>query len=200
MKQSLEQQQIEMQARWKNRQEPATLTDAAATNFRCAGCKKIHNVNIFRKWKNPTVSAWDIIHLHEWQRGKCPICRQALCLKERSTWVPDHDHTCCPKGQLCHQCLRGVLCGLCNSMLGMADDLTCVLRRGATYLETWRKRKILVKAPLRPINRISDDELITAYQTSGINRIAAELACSPQTIRKRLVKAGAVIRKAGTRP
>jgi len=48
--------------------------------------------------------------------GKCWIC------KTREATTIDHDHACCDKAYGCAKCVRGVLCGLCNSMLGLARD------------------------------------------------------------------------------
>jgi hypothetical protein len=57
--------------------------------------------------------------LHE-QDGVCPLCGQPggfLCC-EIVPLVIDHDHACCPGGYSCGTCIRGLLCGGCNSWLG----------------------------------------------------------------------------------
>jgi hypothetical protein len=45
----------------------------------------------------------------------------------------DHNHNCCTG---CSRCVRGVLCGRCNKMLGNALDDTERLRKGIEYLNT----------------------------------------------------------------
>jgi hypothetical protein len=59
------------------------------------------------------------------QGGVCAICGE-----EDTTQHPWHvDH--------CHQSgkIRGVLCSNCNKGIGMLDDSSALLRRGADYLE-----------------------------------------------------------------
>lgn len=50
----------------------------------------------------------------------------------------DHDHGCCPATRSCESCIRGLLCGGCNAILGMAGDDPKILRRAAEYLEESR--------------------------------------------------------------
>jgi len=69
------------------------------------------------------------------QDGKCAICRtddfggrwDALCV--------DHDHSCCSSTRGCGKCVRGLLCGNCNSILGLAQDNASRLRAAIEYLE-----------------------------------------------------------------
>lgn len=53
-------------------------------------------------------------------------------------WVVDHDHRCCGPVKSCERCRRGILCGRCNTALGMANDDPDLLRRLADYLEGHR--------------------------------------------------------------
>ena len=47
----------------------------------------------------------------------------------------DHDHSCCPsKNYTCGECVRGLICGLCNRGLGSFDDNPDALMRAASYL------------------------------------------------------------------
>lgn len=55
------------------------------------------------------------------QEGKCKICN------EKASLVVDHDHST--------GAVRGLICGFCNVMLGLARDDTEVLREAARYLE-----------------------------------------------------------------
>jgi DNA mismatch repair ATPase MutS len=60
------------------------------------------------------------------QRGKCKICNKPLHYDKRSTHI-DHCHT---SGKV-----RGLLCHLCNPMLGMAQDKIETLQSAIRYLK-----------------------------------------------------------------
>lgn len=62
--------------------------------------------------------------------GLCWSCKTAT-----ATHV-DHNHNCCPKGTGCANCVRGVLCHHCNSLLGFAKDDLSILKSAIIYLET----------------------------------------------------------------
>ncbi|MFO0417780.1 MAG: endonuclease domain-containing protein [Planctomycetota bacterium] len=68
--------------------------------------------------------------LYASQQGLC-----AACGKEEATQV-DHDHACCPGSQGCKKCVRGMLCGTCNSVLGYARDSVETLKACIVYLES----------------------------------------------------------------
>lgn len=46
----------------------------------------------------------------------------------------DHDHQCCAGRQGCAKCVRGVLCGRCNRLAGLADDEPTRLLKVSAYL------------------------------------------------------------------
>lgn len=70
-----------------------------------------------------TLDEWDSIYVL--QDFSCAIC---LTMDPgKRGWATDHDHE---TGKT-----RGILCQLCNSVLGYAKDSTTVLRRAALYLE-----------------------------------------------------------------
>lgn len=66
------------------------------------------------------------------QQNACAICTTA----EPGTkgWHIDHDHACCPGVGSCGNCVRGLLCGKCNLLLGHADDSTVRLDQAKAYL------------------------------------------------------------------
>lgn len=68
------------------------------------------------------------------QGSACGICFEPLVIGPQ-THI-DHDHTCCPGIGSCGECVRGILCGNCNSLLGMSNDNIDVLRSAIAYLES----------------------------------------------------------------
>lgn len=51
------------------------------------------------------------------QRGRCAICERPSARLE-----VDHDHRHCAGATGCRQCVRGLLCGRCNTALGRFGD------------------------------------------------------------------------------
>jgi hypothetical protein len=72
----------------------------------------------------------------------CEICgvnivdkiRHPVTGKIGSLIVVDHDHNCCPGATSCGQCVRGLICTMCNCGLGFARNDTTILRGMLTYL------------------------------------------------------------------
>ncbi|MGX9228632.1 endonuclease VII domain-containing protein [Streptomyces albus] len=71
--------------------------------------------------------------IHQYQRGKCPICAEPIG-KFRPGIVIDHDHSCCPGRKSCGRCVRGILHHQCNIALGMLRDDPDNAERAADYL------------------------------------------------------------------
>lgn len=72
------------------------------------------------------------------QNGVCTICG-AVCPSGHNLAV-DHDRSCCPGDKSCGKCVRELLCGTCNPMLGYAQDSVERLRSAIAYLERWHER------------------------------------------------------------
>lgn len=70
------------------------------------------------------------------QDYSCAICGTKRPGRNNSitSWAVDHDHSCCPGDRSCGECIRGLLCGNCNTMLGMAQDKPSRLDAAAAYL------------------------------------------------------------------
>lgn len=47
-------------------------------------------------------------------------CDRAGCNNRENLHI-DHDHACCPGNESCGKCIRGVLCGSCNVILGWVE-------------------------------------------------------------------------------
>lgn len=70
----------------------------------------------------------DVRSLWQQSGAKCAVCGQSDDGNARSLSI-DHDHAT--------GCLRGVLCGRCNSAIGLAGDSPERLRKLAEYLESF---------------------------------------------------------------
>lgn len=66
------------------------------------------------------------------QGGRCPICSKTI---SRDQCHIDHDHACCAGGNSCGECVRGILCGNCNSGLGLFNDDMESIARALEYLQ-----------------------------------------------------------------
>jgi hypothetical protein len=65
-----------------------------------------HRVERLRK-SHLTLSEYEILKQH--QNSRCALCR-----KEYPIFDIDHDHGHCPYARACKECIRGLLCRLCN--------------------------------------------------------------------------------------
>lgn len=71
--------------------------------------------------------------LIEKYQDKCWIC------KEKKAVAIDHDHLCCPGSTSCGNCVRGVLCSQCNSMIGLGQDKPSILIAASEYLISYKR-------------------------------------------------------------
>jgi hypothetical protein len=88
--------------------------------------------NYVKDWKLKSqygISTTDFNALVEQQGNKCKICSTPFSGAARSLTAPCVDH--------CHSTtkVRGILCGACNRMLGMAKDNISVLEAAIKYLQ-----------------------------------------------------------------
>ena len=78
----------------------------------------------------------------------CEVCGRDIVTKVRdgttgsyrSLLVVDHDHDCCPGSRSCGLCVRGLLCGTCNSAAGMLGDDPDRARALGVYLDRFTNR------------------------------------------------------------
>lgn len=69
----------------------------------------------------------DYLSLLSEQDGMCAICGTDTPNNGRNTFDVDHDHSCCPGHKSCGGCVRGLLCSLCNMVIGMyKEDLAVI--------------------------------------------------------------------------
>ncbi|MFJ6016824.1 endonuclease VII domain-containing protein [Streptomyces sp. NPDC092952] len=97
--------------------------------------------DIARRVRRYGLSYEQYAEIHQYQRGKCPICDEPIG-KFRQGIVIDHDHSCCLPGRTaCGNCVRGILHRECNSALGFLRDDADRAERAADYLREefpWR--------------------------------------------------------------
>lgn len=67
---------------------------------------------------------------------QCPICGDGVT---PDTLNIDHDHACCPENsRSCGECVRGVLCGMCNRGLGSFRDNIKSMERAIEWVSSGR--------------------------------------------------------------
>lgn len=77
-----------------------------------------------------------------------PLCM--ICTKYRARAV-DHDHKCCKGKTSCGACVRGLLCGNCNTILGRFGDSIERFLRAAQYLKEPPAKGLVMAAPKEPM-------------------------------------------------
>lgn len=95
----------------------------------CRPCHKWYRIN--RIYGLTRERFFEIVDL---QGGHCATCSETEGL------TVDHDHGCCaqPNRKTCGKCVRAILCGRCNSALGLARDDENVLDSLANYLRGFK--------------------------------------------------------------
>ena len=96
--------------------------------------KNARRTHVFRKY-GLTPERYD--EILQAQGGVCLGCGRNPSDSTREFAV-DHDHSCCPGKESCGECVRGILCGKCNSALGMVDDNIQTLTNLVSYLSKLR--------------------------------------------------------------
>ena len=77
-----------------------------------------------------TIARWNELLLLQGER--CAICQTDE--PGGINWHVDHDHACCPTDRTCGKCVRGLLCGKCNQLLGTAKDDVSILAKAIDYI------------------------------------------------------------------
>jgi hypothetical protein len=70
------------------------------------------------------------------QGGVCRLCERPP--GESRKLAIDHDHECCEGKRSCGDCIRGLLCGNCNTALGLVGDDTELLAKMIEYIKEFR--------------------------------------------------------------
>lgn len=64
----------------------------------------------------------------------CAICGLPWEVGQERYWHVDHNHACCDSDYSCGECIRGILCHMCNKGLGHFQDDVRRLSQAAEYL------------------------------------------------------------------
>jgi hypothetical protein len=73
---------------------------------------------------------WEWLHVKQGER--CALCGEPE--NKNSRLSLDHDHSCHGLGRSCKKCIRGLLCDLCNRMLGFVEQRELNRARFLDYL------------------------------------------------------------------
>lgn len=87
------------------------------------------------------------------QEGRCYLCGNDLPHDRKQIHI-DHDHACCPPGQSCAFCRRGLTHTKCNNGIGLFDDDPDLMERVAAML-----RIAKAQSQLRIAGKPVQDEL-----------------------------------------
>jgi hypothetical protein len=99
---------------------------------RCKPCQKRQQLaQRAKKTYGISIEQYDEIKAR--QGGACAVC--GVATGATRALAIDHDHSCCPAGGSCGQCVRGLLCSPCNKMLGFARDRVEFFERAIEYLQ-----------------------------------------------------------------
>jgi Recombination endonuclease VII len=74
----------------------------------------------------------EIIWLSSLQDNLCALCGSTD--PDGRRLAVDHDHACCGTRTGCKRCIRGLLCGICNRLLGHVETKPELVSRFADYL------------------------------------------------------------------
>ena len=104
--------------------------DKRRSSGKASNCIDCGNWRSMRLYFGITKAEWQ--SLHQDQGGLCALCNHPEGKNSRLS--VDHDHSCCGPKRACKNCIRGLLCDLCNRMLGFAEQREAVRSRFADYL------------------------------------------------------------------
>ncbi|AIY32481.1 endonuclease VII [Mycobacterium phage MiaZeal] len=95
-----------------------------------------------QRWERVySISADQYWAIYEAQNGCCAICQKSKGLSKKLS--VDHDHSCCSGPTSCGNCVRSLLCTMCNRFLGHIGDSVEAAQRMVDYLVDPPGRRVL---------------------------------------------------------
>lgn len=80
-------------------------------------------------WTHYRLSIEDYQKILNEQNNSCKICKKVTRL------YVDHDHSCCSQKTTCGNCVRGLLCPSCNTLVGYLETKKDLVEEAYKYLE-----------------------------------------------------------------
>lgn len=85
--------------------------------------RRFRQYGVTQEWYDKTLAA---------QGGMCAICGSTDPKSNGDTFHIDHNHNCCSNGcNSCGKCVRGLLCSVCNTWLGLIEKKDWVTKAKA---------------------------------------------------------------------
>lgn len=110
----------------------STASDGLSVN--CKDCRVGYRLRRY------SITTREFNQILEDQGGVCAICKGS---SGKRNFHVDHDHSCCPAGESCGKCIRGLLCSRCNTALGLLKDEEKLLRAAIDYLRPRNEKEPL---------------------------------------------------------
>jgi len=99
---------------------------------RCMDCTKIRIVE-----QRFGMAEGSYLKMLAEQNGVCYLCHKPD--PRGHSLSVDHDHACCPERSSCGECVRRLLCGNCNTAIGLLREDVDVMERATAYVRHYRK-------------------------------------------------------------
>jgi len=127
----------EYRERWY--QEHKDELNKRTKEWRVSSPEEVRELHIKRRFRNYGVTPEWYDEQLALQGGGCGICGSLDPKNQWDTFHVDHNHSCCNKGcHACANCRRGLLCGPCNTQLGIIEKVEWK-RKAIAYLNKYSK-------------------------------------------------------------
>lgn len=103
--------------------------DLRRSRGKASNCMRCSHWRSIKASYGLTRAEWE--WLRDSQQRRCALCTEV----DSVSLAVDHDHSCCGRARACKRCIRGMLCGVCNRMLGHVERKPALRDRFADYLQ-----------------------------------------------------------------